>query len=70
MKSFNNLVAIVLKENFPWFLWKDGSRYYVLVMVLFLIKFFGKADFEILISLNMNLDSLVKNLSFSGCQFF
>jgi hypothetical protein len=39
-------------------------------MVLFLMKFFDRADFEILISLNMNLDSLVKNLSFSGSRLY
>jgi hypothetical protein len=34
--------------------------------VLFLMKFLDRAD---LISLNMNLDSLVKNLSFSGSRY-
>jgi hypothetical protein len=39
-------------------------------MVVFLMKFLDRADFEILISLNMNLDSLVKNLSISGSRLY
>jgi hypothetical protein len=34
------------------------------------MKFLDRADFEILISLNMNLDSLVKKLSFSGSRLY